>query len=161
MNCFYGKYDVYSSLLNDLYKTKDSFIARLTLINLVEEAHGLDSFPKFIKKFQGANDHISANFFKIISEDETNHLRIGFKYFHFCIKHNLIDIDELKDVIDPIDLFHQIVKKYHDTGELRPPFNHQLRQQIGLTRAYYVPLVAEKYKIYLTFFYLGIFFLKL
>ena len=105
----------------------------------VHEARGLDVHPKTRQRFAAQKDDDSVAMLEIIFRDEITHVEAGLKWFTYvCARHD--------PVLNPVDTFHLMVKKYFQ-GYLKPPFNTEARETAGMTEEWYLPLVKRKDEI--------------
>eukprot|EP01089_Gocevia_fonbrunei_P002154 TRINITY_DN12145_c0_g1_i1.p1 TRINITY_DN12145_c0_g1~~TRINITY_DN12145_c0_g1_i1.p1 ORF type:complete len:295 (+),score=26.31 TRINITY_DN12145_c0_g1_i1:40-924(+) len=133
LNSHYGALNAHDSLLQDAEATKDDFIARIGVIQLVHEARGLDSWDRLVSKLKNSGDHKSASIMNTICFEEIGHVKIGVKWFtHLCKEQNL----------DPIPHFHSIVTKLN--LRIPPPFNQTARLEAGMTPEWYLPVQLER-----------------
>ena len=70
---------------------------------------------------------------KILSEEAT-HVTAGVKWFRVLSK-----LSGFENENDVIGHFHEVVRK-NFRGLLKEPFNHQLREEAGMSRDWYMPL---------------------
>jgi uncharacterized ferritin-like protein (DUF455 family) len=126
----YGDLQAHDGLWESAEKTRHDIAARLAIVPMVLEARGLDVTPNMIKTFESQNDHDTAAILKIILSEEVNHVRIGRHWFEdYCLRHKK----------DGQDYWQSLVRQYFH-GKLKPPFNHDKRQDAGMIRDWYEPL---------------------
>jgi len=127
----YGSFPVHDGLWQSALDTKNNLVARLVVVHGVHEARGLDVYPKAWKKLE--NDSISKTILEENYAEEVTHVAAAMKWFHYLCEKN----DE-----DPVQLFHDTVRKYF-TGELLPPFNQSARSKANMPSEYYLPLAKK------------------
>tara|TARA_R110002124_G_scaffold287365_1_gene474216 strand:+ start:151825 stop:152661 length:837 start_codon:yes stop_codon:yes gene_type:complete len=126
----YGDLAAHDGLWESAEKTRHDIAARLAIVPMVLEARGLDVTPGMIKNFEAQNDSDTASILKIILSEEVNHVRIGRHWFEdYCLRHNK----------DGLEYWQSLVRHYFG-GKLKPPFNHDKRQDAGMIRDWYEPL---------------------
>jgi len=123
----YGDLPAHDGLWQAAFDTKEDFAARLAVIPMILEARGLDVTPATVKKLRDAGDVESAEILQTIYGEEIPHVAIGTRWFEWVAA---------KQNQEPIALWRQLVKS-HFKGTMRPPFNHEARQQAGMAQAYY------------------------
>ena len=111
--------------------TSNDLLSRLAIVHMVLEGRGLDVTPSSMQKLKNAKDEESLKLLQIIYRDEITHVRSGLQWFEYFCKEIGIE--------DPIHHFHQIVGQKFD-GNLKPPFNHEAREQAGFSKEWYIPL---------------------
>lgn len=133
LDSYYGALNAHDGLWQSAESTADDLSARLAIVPLVLEARGLDVTPGIIKKLNLAGDQASIKILNIIYCEEIDHVRIGAKWFTYqCEKKGLL-VEKT---------YQKLVKKYF-TGNLKPPFNIDARNQAGLSEGFYIPLVKS------------------
>lgn len=126
----FGDLPIHGGLWESAQQTSKDLLARLAIVHMVHEARGLDVNPATIGKFRRQGDSKTAAILQQIHDDEVTHVARGQKWFSWlCAKH----------VIDRIERFHSLVKRYF-RGPLKPPFNAADRQRAGLDEQFYLPL---------------------
>lgn len=134
LDSHYGAVPTHDGLWESCFRTKDNILARMALLNLVLEAHGLDCAKRLSQQFIGAGDKESAKFILEIEKDEITHVHAGVRWFkHVCALQS----------IDPIPTFHQMVFEYFH-GIPKPPYNEEARLKAGLTPEWYAPFATIK-----------------
>jgi uncharacterized ferritin-like protein (DUF455 family) len=146
---YYGAFPTHDLLWESAERTAHDILARLAVVHLVHEAHGLDCGDRLLNQFLGMRDKTSADFFRVITADEVTHVAAGFKWYNHItdkIVHAESQQEEQKDGqerFNPVAHFHHLVQEnFH--GAPRPPFNHVLRLQAGMTPEWYEPLAKVK-----------------
>jgi len=114
-------------------KTKNDLLARIGIIQLVQEPRALDSHTRLRKKFQGTNDKDTVALVDLICNEEIQHVEIGLHWFKYLCN---------REAKDPISTFHEIVLM-HD-GIIPPPFNTSARNRAGLTEEWYIPVSKKE-----------------
>ena len=130
----FGALPVHEGLWETAETTADSLLARLAVMHMVHEAHGLDVTPKTIARFASQGDKTSAEMLQHIYEEEITHVAAGLRWFTW-----LCD----RDGLDPLPLFYDLVRA-NFAGSLKPPFNTDGRAAAGMTEEWYLPLVEPK-----------------
>lgn len=126
----YGDLPAHAGLWEAAEKTKDDLLGRLAVVPMVLEARGLDVTPGMITRLRQSGDEASARMIGIIYCEEQDHVRMGVKWFtHFAAMNGG----------DPSEIFHYMVRTYF-RGALKPPFNHEARENSGLLPSFYEPL---------------------
>jgi len=125
----YGDLPAHNGLWEAAEATADNFAARLAIAPLVLEARGLDVTPDMMDRLRLAGDAESAGVLQVIYEDEIGHVACGRRWFERVCK---------AAGRDPATEFPALIKACFK-GSLKPPFNHEAREQAGLPRAYYDP----------------------
>ncbi len=125
----YGDLPAHNGLWEAAEKTSNHLLARLVVAPLILEARGLDVTPGMITRLRGAGDHTSADLLEVIYREEIGHVACGKRWFHAVCK---------AQGKDPVLTFQSLRDEYFEGG-LKPPFNHEARQQAGLLREYYEP----------------------
>ncbi len=125
----YGAFPAHDGLWEAAEATAGDLLARLAVAPLILEARGLDVTPDMVKRLRETGDTESAEILDIIYRDEIGHVACGNRWFsRVCQIHDH----------NPVDAFHSLKARYF-AGMLKPPFNHEARDQAGLPRAYYEP----------------------
>ena len=131
MDSFYGALPGHDGLWISAKTTSDDLLCRLAIVHMVLEGRGLDVTPMSMQKLKNAKDEESLKLLKIIYRDEITHVRSGMEWFQFICK-------EI-GITNPISHFQEIVRQKFE-GNLKPPFNHEAREQAGFTKEWYLPL---------------------
>ncbi len=126
----YGDLPAHAGLWEAAEKTKSDLLGRLAVVPMVLEARGLDVTPGMIIRLRQSGDETSAGMIGIIYREEQDHVRTGVKWFtHF--------VDAMGG--NPSEIFHLMVRTYF-RGILKPPFNHEARENSHLPASFYEPL---------------------
>ncbi|KAJ3223965.1 hypothetical protein HK099_000449 [Clydaea vesicula] len=127
MGGIFGTLTYNGGLWESAVETEHSLIcSRLSIVNMIHEARGLDVNPQTIAKFAKAQDQESVRILNIIHNDEIGHCAIGQKWFtHItsnlpdntlpseCFRENSSDLIQLeKKRADRYQIFHSIVRKH-------------------------------------------------
>jgi len=119
----YGDFPAHNGLWAMAQKTADDPMVRMALVPRVLEARGLDVTPSMMTRLKKAGDRETVAILKIILHDEIGHVKIGSHWFkYFCDKRSL----------NPENTFRKLIDDYL-IGELRGPFDYELRQQAGFS----------------------------
>ncbi len=133
LGTFYGSMPAHDGLWEAAMNTSDKIIARLAIAPMVLEARGLDVTPNMIKKLGDHGDEKSAKALQRIYDDEIGHVAIGARWFkQICAQ----------DKVESVDSFKQLVRERFQ-GQIKPPFNHQARQEAGIERAFYDEWITQ------------------
>ncbi len=120
----YGDFPAHNGLWAMAQKTADDPMVRMALVPRVLEARGLDVTPGMMKRLKKVGDDETVEILKIILRDEIGHVEIGSRWFkYFCDARKL----------DTEKTFRELINAYF-IGELRGPFDYELRQQAGFSR---------------------------
>ena len=134
----YGDFEAHSGLWQSALQTADSLLNRLVIEHMVHEGRGLDVTPLTIHRLRNNGDEESAVLLEEILEDELTHVTAGLKWFEYLHRRDYPDAS--KEEI--ISNFHKVVRvNFH--GNLKPPFNHEMRQRAGMTEEWYMPLTVD------------------
>nr|XP_043613953.1 uncharacterized protein HI_0077 [Erigeron canadensis] len=136
----YGDMPAHNLLWRECEKSSDDIAARLAVIPLVQEARGLDAGPRLVKKLIGFGDLRTSNIVAKIAEEEVAHVAVGVYWFvEVCRQMRLA----------PCSAFKDILKDYN--VEVKGPFNYTAREEAGLPRDWYDPLIeSNEDKVQLT-----------
>jgi len=130
---FYGELPGHDGLWKDCQKTQHDVLARLAILHMVQEGHGLDVNPALRKKLRKIGDKESAELCEIIERDEVTHVAAGVKWFRFVAKELGLETKEK---------FQEIVRTLF-VGKLKPPFNFEARDSADFPRDWYLPLARK------------------
>uniref|UniRef100_A0A6B2LEC8 Ferritin-like domain-containing protein n=1 Tax=Arcella intermedia TaxID=1963864 RepID=A0A6B2LEC8_9EUKA len=130
----YGAIPAHDNLWNIAIKTKDDILARVAMIQLVQEPRALDSHDRLRKKFIGAQDKKAVQLIDVICYEEIEHVRIGMKWYEYLCR---------RAHKEPIPTFHALATQL--AVVIPPPFNVQSRQQAGMPPEWYLP-IAKTHK---------------
>jgi uncharacterized ferritin-like protein (DUF455 family) len=131
----YGAVPCHDGLFDSARDTKDSLLARLAIVHGVHEARGLDVSVAFRHRLARGGDKRSLAILDNNVADETGHVARGIKWFKYLVERDL-------EGEQPVDVFHRLVRA-NFRGHLKEPFNHELREQAGFTREWYMPLTKD------------------
>lgn len=134
----FGCFPCPDGLWQDALNTQDDILARLTVINLTQEARGLDTYPKTKEKFIAANDESSAALLEHNYLQEIQHVAIGLKWFQYICEHRSLP---------SIATFHELSGRYY-RGKLKPPFNIEARTAAGMSEDWYMPIADTSSSVY-------------
>ncbi|MCF6323294.1 MAG: ferritin-like domain-containing protein [Gammaproteobacteria bacterium] len=119
----YGDFPAHNGLWAMAQKTADDPMVRMALVPRVLEARGLDVTPGMMARLKKAGDNETVAILEIILRDEIGHVKIGSRWFkYFCDERSL----------NPENTFRKLIDDYF-IGELRGPFDYELRQQAGFS----------------------------
>jgi len=119
----YGDFPAHNGLWTMAQKTANDPMVRMALVPRVLEARGLDVTPGMMMRLKKAGDDETVAILEIILRDEVGHVEIGSRWFkYFCDERALNSEETFRKLID--DYF---------VGELRGPFDYELRQQAGFS----------------------------
>ncbi len=123
----YGELPSHNQLWEGSAASAGDVLARLAVVPCMQEARGLDAGPKLAEKLVGSGDTRSAAVVRRIATEELAHVAVGVAW--------------LKAVAaarrrEPGDAFRDVIAQHYPAG-LRGPFNHHIRQKVGLPRAWY------------------------
>ncbi|MBT5414978.1 MAG: ferritin-like domain-containing protein [Rhodospirillaceae bacterium] len=128
----YGDLPAHDGLWEAAMETAHDPLARLAVVPMVLEARGLDVTPAMIERLERAEDREGAATLRIIYEEEIAHVAAGRKWFErLCANRGL----------EPIPTWRGLVAR-HFRGALKPPFNHEAREQAGFAADYYQNPIA-------------------
>ncbi|ELR12137.1 uncharacterized protein ACA1_140210 [Acanthamoeba castellanii str. Neff] len=96
----YGVIPAHDSLLRDGETTGHNLKARLAIIALVHETHGLDSWERLVQRFNSNADKESGRIVDTICREEIDHVKKGLKWFRYLCE---------RDDEDPETAFQAIV----------------------------------------------------
>lgn len=128
----YGSIPAHNTLWKTALETEHDLRARVCLIQLVNEARGLDSGPRLTEKLTSAADKKSSRLIGIICEEEELHVQLGMKHFTSLCE---------ATGVNPKEMFHHYVRQHY--GPLPTPFNDQARRAAGMPDDWYTPLARE------------------
>jgi len=128
----YGAFPAHAGLWEAAEKTAHDLQARLAVVPMTFEARALDTAPPLMEKLKQAKDEASLAVLQRIFDDEIAHVAIGARWFEvICTR-----VRE-----NPAIAYQRLVSPHFPKG-LKPPFNHEGRQQAGLPRNFYGPLAG-------------------
>lgn len=123
----YGDLPSHNALWEGAAASAYDVIDRLVVVPCVQEARGLDAGPKLAERLVGAGDNRSAAIIRRIASEELAHVAVGVSW--------LREVALARDS-DPGGAFRQVVASHYPEG-LRGPFNHHIRNKVGLPREWY------------------------
>jgi uncharacterized ferritin-like protein (DUF455 family) len=126
---FYGAIPAHVGIWDGAEKTKEDFLGRLTVIQLVQEPRALDSWERLVEKFKSQADRESSQLIDLICREEIDHVRKGLLWFQYLCQ---------QQDLDPIATFHEKAGKY--VGVVPPPFNFDARGQAGMSADWFIPI---------------------
>ena len=126
----YGAFPAHAGLWEAAEKTAHDLQARLAVVPMTFEARALDTAPPLMAKLRQAKDEASLAVLQRIFDDEIVHVAIGARWFELVCKR----VGE-----DQATAYQRLVSPHFPKG-LKPPFNHEGRQQAGLPQEFYGPL---------------------
>ncbi|VAV94596.1 FIG00005326: uncharacterized protein [hydrothermal vent metagenome] len=124
----YGDLPVHGGMWDAAIATRDRVDARLAIAPLVLEARGLDVTPPMIEKLEQVGDIQAADVLQLIYQEEIGHVAVGVTWFTRVCK---------KLELEPQSHFKHLLQTRY-TSTLKPPFNHQARNNAGLPKSFYV-----------------------
>lgn len=121
VGCKYGDLPAHNGLWEMAQKTGYDVMVRMALVPRLLEARGLDAVPELAKRFNHADDSISAEILGIIFQDEIGHVQVGNRwYYYLCEQRGH----------EPLDVFLSLLKK-HAPDFLKGPFAEEVRRKAG------------------------------
>ncbi|MEW9854776.1 ferritin-like domain-containing protein [Novosphingobium sp. M1R2S20] len=132
MGSYYGALAAHSGLWHAAHETRHDVAARLAIVPMVLEARGLDVTPPTLTRVQDSGDDRGARILQRILDDEIRHVGTGVKHFIACAE---------RTRQAPSALWKILVLR-HFRGSLKPPFNDSARRTAGLSREWYLGVVA-------------------
>jgi uncharacterized ferritin-like protein (DUF455 family) len=128
----YGAFPAHAGLWEAAEKTAHDLAARLAVVPMTFEARALDTAPPLMAKLRQAKDEAGLAVLQRIFDDEIVHVAIGARWFEVvCARAGE----------DPAKAYQRLVSPHFPKG-LKPPFNHEGRQQAGLPQEFYGPLAS-------------------
>jgi uncharacterized ferritin-like protein (DUF455 family) len=118
----YGDHPAHDGLWAAAQRTGHDLLARLAIVPLIHEAHGLDVTPGIMMRLRRAGDLRSARLLGLIGREEIRHVRAGRIWFEHCAA---------ESGFNPREIFSVLVKTYYG-GTPKPPFNEAARRAAGL-----------------------------
>lgn len=157
----YGAFPVHNGLWQSASDTSGNLLARLAVVHMVHEAHGLDCGRRLVNTLRGGGDLVSAALLTRIQEEEISHVGAGATWFkHICTVRaaHLKDLQGQTATVTAEEattvtaaelvagggrlLFQRLVPRFFK-GALRPPFAVEERARAGLPEDWYTPLAAK------------------
>ena len=133
----------HAALWESATETQHSLLARLAVVHMVHEAHGLDCGQRMVRQMSGQGDAVSAKYLQQIQDEEIGHVGAGLKWFKYICERGAAPLAEVEGEGDKtIGLFHTLVRKYF-RGAVRGPFNHEMRARAGMSPEWYEPLSVK------------------
>ncbi len=128
----YGSFPAHGGLWEAAEKTAHDLQARLAVVPMTFEARALDTAPPLMAKLRQAKDEAALAVLQRIFDDEIVHVAIGARWFAVvCAAAGE----------EPAEAYQRLVSPHFPKG-LKPPFNHEGRQQAGLPKDFYGPLAS-------------------
>jgi uncharacterized ferritin-like protein (DUF455 family) len=124
----YGAFPAHAGLWEAAEKTAHDLQARLAVVPMTFEARALDTAPPLMEKLRQAKDEAGLAVLQRIFV----HVAIGAKWFELVCS---------RAGDDPATAYQRLVSPHFPKG-LKPPFNHEGRQQAGLPQEFYGPLAS-------------------
>ncbi|MEI6413952.1 MAG: ferritin-like domain-containing protein [Pseudomonadota bacterium] len=119
----YGDFPAHNGLWEMAEKTAGDLLARLALVPLTLEAHGLDVALPIRDKLRQAGDEAAATILEIILRDEIGHVAIGNRWYRYlCAERGL----------EPLATYAKLASQYR-APRLRGPFNLEARRAAGFS----------------------------
>jgi len=128
----YGDLPAHDGLWDAADRTRDDVLARLAVVPMALEAHGLDITPATVTALRKAGDAASADVLQTIYDDEIGHVAVGRRWFEYLCRQR---------GINPRLTWRRLLER-HAPGLVRPPFNHAARAAAGMDFGYYDQLPA-------------------
>lgn len=121
----YGELTAHGGLWSIAKETADDVLARMALVPRFMEARGLDVTPGMIERLAQAGDTESVAILRVILHDEVGHVALGSHWFKWiCDRRQL----------DPEQAYFDLIER-HMKGQVRGPFNLELRRDAGFSDA--------------------------
>ena len=127
LGCPYGSLPSHGGLWESAARTAGDAIARLAVIHCCHEARGLDTYHITKGKLERAGDAESLAVLEVNIREEVHHVRKGVKWLTFLAEQR---------GEDPRESFRGAIARHFD-GELKPPFDAELRAQAGMPADWY------------------------
>ena len=128
----YGDLPSHNALWEGAAASADDIVARLVVVPCIQEARGLDAGPKLVERLVGNGDARSAAIVKRIAQEEQAHVAVGVRWLNAVASARSCD---------PGEAFRAVLASHYPDG-LKGPFNHHVRQKVGLPRHWYTPHMA-------------------
>ncbi|CAD8202038.1 unnamed protein product [Paramecium pentaurelia] len=116
--CKYGSQPVHNNLQKRMILTMDSLLGRIAVLSIVNEGRGMDTGLNLIQKLDGDNKYEKV--IKKIVQEESNHVRIGLKWFELLCKDQ-----------NPQENFITLMNNYQIPKNWK--INVQKRKQVGFS----------------------------
>jgi len=129
----YGEIPQHDLLWQGCHASRSHVSQRLAVVNMAQEARGLDAGHRLVSRLCCLDDRRSAAIVARIASEEKAHVAVGIAWFvRIC---DAVGIAE--------DMYGTAFREAMDAcgmlGVLRPPFNHPARQEVGLPQDWYDP----------------------
>lgn len=119
----YGDLPAHGGLWGLARETASDVLARMALLPRCMEARGLDVTPGIMQRLEAAGDRESVACLQVILDEEIGHVALGSQWFHReCVRRGLV----------PETAYFELLER-HLHGQVRGPFNDQLRRQAGFS----------------------------
>lgn len=123
----YGDMPAHNLLWDGCIASSNDVRERLAVVPMSQEARGLDAGSRLAERLVGWGDNVSASIVARITNEERQHVAVGTYWFGAIC--DSLQQDGRKVFVDTLTTL---------TPELlRPPFNNEAREAVGLPRAYY------------------------
>ena len=123
----YGDMPAHNLLWDGCIASSNDVRERLAVVPMSQEARGLDAGGRLAERLVGWGDNVSAAIVTRISEEERQHVAVGTYWFGAIC--GALEQDAQSVFVDTLTTL---------TPELlRPPFNNEAREAVGLPRSYY------------------------
>ncbi len=123
----YGDMPAHNLLWDGCIASSNDVRERLAVVPMSQEARGLDAGCRLAERLVGWGDNVSAAIVARISKEERQHVAVGTYWFGAIC--GALQQDARSVFVDTLTTL---------TPELlRPPFNNEAREAVGLPRAYY------------------------
>ncbi|CAK60121.1 unnamed protein product (macronuclear) [Paramecium tetraurelia] len=116
--CKYGSQPVHNNLQKRMILTTNSLLGRLAVLSIVNEGRGMDTGLNLIQKLEGDKNYEKV--IKKIVQEESNHVKIGLKWFE------LLCSDQ-----SPQENFLKLMNDYKISRNWK--INIQKRKQVGFS----------------------------
>ncbi len=123
----YGALPAHDGLWGAAHNTRHDVAARLAVVPMLLEAHGLDVTPRILERVREAGDMRGARILERILDDEIRHVAVGAKHFFALCKGRNASPPQL----------WKMLRNAHFAGPVHPPFNDSARRAAGLSREFY------------------------
>ena len=127
LNTRYGDMPAHNLLWDGCIASSKDVRERLAVVPMSQEARGLDAGGRLAERLVGWGDNVSAAIVSRISKEERQHVAVGTYWFGLICK--VLDDDPREVFVDTLTALTPDL--------LRPPFNDNAREAVGLPRSYY------------------------
>jgi len=124
LNAEYGDLPAHAGLWSIATDTAYDVLARMALVPRFMEARGLDVTPGMIAKLETIGDTASVKVLERILEEEVGHVALGSKWFQWLCDQRDLEAEET---------YFSLIEQ-HLKGQVRGPFNLELRAQAGFSK---------------------------